>query len=100
MAGLTASIASLASLVQRSTVRSLAIAADMSKFAASIALHGLRLTIASKMVRSAALVASRGAVVANEASAISASVASSCWSTSSASGSWCGWIWAVALRPC
>jgi hypothetical protein len=97
MSGFTASIAGLTCLVQRSTVRSLAVTADMAKLAASIALHGLCLAIASEMVGSSALVACRRSIVANETSAVSATIASSWWSSSATSG-WCGWIWAIALR--
>ena len=97
MSGFTASIAGLTCLVQRSTVRSLAVTADMSKLAASIALHGLCLAITSEMVGSAALVAHCCAIVANKTSAKATSVASS-WRSTSAASSWCGWIWAIALR--
>ena len=84
MSSLTAPVARLASLVERSTVRGRAVPGDVSKLAASIALHGLSLAVASKVVRAAALVACRCAVVAGEATTISASVASS-WCTSSTS---------------
>jgi len=98
MSGFTASIAGLTSLVQRSTVWSLAVTADVSELATSIALHGLGLAIASKMVGPTALVARRCAIVANETSAIATSVASSRRSAGATSSSWCRWIWAVALR--
>lgn len=98
MSGLTASIAGLTSLVQWSTVRSLAIAADVSKFATGVALHGLSLAIPSEMVWPTALVACRSAIVPNEASAVSTSVTST-WRTSRATSSWgSGWSWAVALH--
>jgi len=56
--GLAALVANLALLrVDRAAVGRSAIPRDVSKLAASIALHGLSLAVAGKVVRSAALVA-------------------------------------------
>jgi len=46
----TALVASFASSVKRSTVRSCAIAGDMTELAACIAFHGLGLTVPSKVI--------------------------------------------------
>lgn len=54
---LTAAVASLASAVQRSAVRCSAVPRNVSKLAASIALHCLGLAIASEVIWSATLVA-------------------------------------------
>ena len=58
MASLATAVASLAGGVERASVRSSALARDMTQFSASITLHGLGLTVASKVVRTTALVAS------------------------------------------
>lgn len=58
VADLTTAVAGLAALaVEWATIWSGAITRDVSKFAASIALHGLSLAIASVVVRATALVA-------------------------------------------
>lgn len=98
VSSLATPVARLAGLVQWSAVRGSAIAADMSKFAASIALHGLSLAVASEMIWSTALVARSCAIVPNKATTVSASVASSWWSSGSTSRWCCVGIWAVALR--
>ena len=100
MSGLLASVASLTRRVQWPAVWSSAVSADMSELAAGVALHGLSLAIASKMVGSAALVARCRAVCSGEATAKSASVASSWWSSSSTSDRCCVRGWAVALDAC
>jgi hypothetical protein len=58
MTGLAASVASLASSVQGTTVGSSAVAGNVAQLAAGIALHGLCLAITSKVVRATTLVAS------------------------------------------
>jgi len=60
VAGLTTLIASLASSVKGTTIGCSAIARNVTKLAASIALHGLSLTISGEVVGSSALVASSG----------------------------------------
>lgn len=66
---LTAPVASLASSVERATVGGGAIARDVTKLAASIALHGLSLAITSEVVGTTALVASGRARATREATA-------------------------------
>lgn len=58
VASFATAVASLAGGVERASVRSSALARDMTKLPTSIALHGLGLTVASKVVRTTALVAS------------------------------------------
>ena len=99
MSSLSTPVASLACLVQRATVGSRTVSGNVSELAASITLHGLRLTVTSKVVWSSALVACSCAVVASKSTAISTTVAASCGSTSSSACWWClirGW--AVALH--
>lgn len=60
MASLTTLVAGLASSVQRAAVRGSAVTGDVTKLATSVALHGLSLAVAGKVVRSAALVAGSG----------------------------------------
>jgi hypothetical protein len=57
VAGLAAPVAGLASSVERATVRGRAVTGDVTELTASVALHGLSLAVASKVVRAAALVA-------------------------------------------
>lgn len=69
----------------------------MTKLAASIALHGLSLAVAGKVVRTAALVASR-CPVASKATAEPAAVATSSWRTAGTTTNWRSvGGWAVAL---
>lgn len=78
MAGLATLVAGLASSVQRATVGGGAVARDVTKLAACVALHRLRLTVTSEVIRAAALVAggrSRAARKAAAALGESASVA-------------------------
>ncbi|PVI06662.1 hypothetical protein DM02DRAFT_724010 [Periconia macrospinosa] len=75
VARLAASVAGLAGSVERAAVRSSAVARDVTKLAASVALHGLSLAVASKVVGSAALVAGGRATTSKatpEATTISA----------------------------
>jgi len=62
MASLTTSVARLASRVQWATVGSSAVAGNVTKLSAGIALHGLSLAIAGEVVRAAAFITGRGAV--------------------------------------
>jgi hypothetical protein len=66
VAGLTALIARLAGRVERTAVGSSAVAGDVAKLAASIALHGLSLAVAGKVVGTTALVARGRAGAAGE----------------------------------
>lgn len=68
MASLAALVAGLASSVQGAAVGSSAIPGDVAELAASIALHGLSLAIASEVVGATALVASSGTRAVGEAS--------------------------------
>jgi hypothetical protein len=70
VAGLTALVAGLASSVQRATVRGGAVTGDVTELATSVALHGLSLAVAGKVVWSTALVAGSGTgTTADEATA-------------------------------
>lgn len=69
MSSLVASVASLARRVERAASRRSALLTNMTQLSASIALHGLRLAVASKMVRPTALIASRGATRLESAAA-------------------------------
>lgn len=53
----SAAVAGLAGGVERTTVRGGAIAGDMARLAASVALHGLSLAVTSEVVRATTLVA-------------------------------------------
>ena len=76
VANLAASVAGFASFaIHGATVWRSTIPRDMAKLATSIALHGLSLAIASKMVGSAAFVASRRTRVATVASTHTATAA-------------------------
>lgn len=68
VASLAALVAGLASSVQGAAVGSSAIPGDVAELAASIALHGLSLAIASEVVGATALVASSGTRTVGEAS--------------------------------
>jgi len=75
VARLAASVAGLAGSVERAAVGSSAVARDVTKLAAGVALHSLSLAVASKVVGSAALVAGGRATTSKatpEATAISA----------------------------
>lgn len=67
VAGLAALVAGLAGSVERTAVGSGAIAGDVTELAAGVALHGLSLAVAGKVVRATALVAGSGASTASEA---------------------------------
>lgn len=70
MADLAALVAGLAGGVERAAVGGGAVTRDMTQLAASVALHGLGLAVAGKVVGAAALVASGGArATGNEATA-------------------------------
>lgn len=58
MTGFPATVAGLTGSVERPTVGRSAVARDVTKLAAGVALHSLCLTVAGKVVRSTALVAS------------------------------------------
>lgn len=66
MAGLAALVAGLAGSVEGAAVGSGAIAGDVAELAAGIALHGLSLAVASKVVRATALIAGSRASTASE----------------------------------
>lgn len=69
MASLAAAVTSLAGSVERATVRGSALARDVTKLTASIALHGLSLAIARKVVGATALVAGSRTRATSEATA-------------------------------
>lgn len=67
VACLTAAVAGLASGAKRTAIGSSAVARDVAELATSVALHGLRLAVARKVVGAAALVASRRTTAAEAA---------------------------------
>lgn len=73
MPSLAAAVARLARLVERPAVRRRAVARDVAKLAASVALHGLRLAVAREVVRATAFVAHRSAIGTREAATESTS---------------------------
>lgn len=66
MTSLAASVAGLASSVERTAVRGGAVAGDVTELAAGIALHSLSLAIAGKVVGTTALVAGSRTGTASE----------------------------------
>lgn len=66
VSSLAAPVAGLASSVEGTAVGSGAVTRDVTKLAASIALHGLGLAVSCKVVRPTALVASSGTSTASE----------------------------------
>ena len=75
MTSLTALVASLASSVKRTSIGSSAVAGDVAKLSARVALHSLGLAISGKVVGTTALVAGSGTRTATEtASAVAAGI--------------------------
>lgn len=73
VAGLTALVAGLASSVEGTAVGSGAVAGNVTQLTTSVALHGLSLAVAGKVVRAAALVAGgRSGTTAEATSAVAA----------------------------
>ena len=68
MASLATPVAGFASSVERATVRGRAVTGDVTELAASVALHGLSLAVASEVVGTTALVAA-GSTAASETTA-------------------------------
>lgn len=102
VANLTASVAGLTRCVQRTTIRCSAVSGDVSKLAASIAFHGLSLTVAREVIRSTTLVARRR-TISSKTTAHATTIASSCGSAGSTACRWCSCsigIRAVALSHC
>lgn len=71
MASLATPVAGLASSVERATVRGRAVTGDVTELAASVALHGLSLAVASEVVRATALVAAGSAATSETTTAAS-----------------------------
>jgi hypothetical protein len=71
VSSLTAPVAGLASSVKRATVRGRAVTGDVTELAASVALHGLSLAVASKVVGAAALVAASSTATSETTAAAS-----------------------------
>ena len=88
VAGLAAAVASLASSVEGTAVRSSAVARDVTELAAGVALHGLSLAVTGEVVGATTLVASRRTALTSEPTT-EASVAAT-GSTSSTTHSWVG----------
>lgn len=96
VAGLAARVARLAGGVERPAVGGGAVARDMAELAAGIALHRLRLAVASEVVWATALVAGGRARAAGEAAAHRRKTTAADDGASSKSGN--GGIGAVALE--
>lgn len=75
VAGFTTPVAGLAGSVERASVRGRAVTGDVTELAASVALHGLSLAVASEVVRATALVAA-GRTATSEATAAASKAAS------------------------
>lgn len=73
MASFAALVASLASRVQGTAIRRCAVSGDVTKLSTSVALHRLRLAVARKVVRPAALVAGSRPRATSEAASAEAS---------------------------
>lgn len=71
MASLTAPVAGLSGSVERTAVRGRAVTGDVTELAASVALHGLGLAVASEVVGSTALVAAGSAAASETTTAAS-----------------------------
>jgi hypothetical protein len=94
VARLAAAVAGLSRSVERTTVGSSAVARDVAQLSAGVALHGLGLAVARKVVRSTALVAS-GRARASGISSTEASCESATGSTSAATDTASGRVRAV-----
>lgn len=86
VASLTAPVAGLASSVERATVRGRAVTGDVTKLAASVALHGLSLAVASKVVGATALVAAGSTATGETTAAASEATAEGSASTTANRG--------------
>lgn len=100
MTSFAASIASLASSVQRAAVRSGTVARNMAKLATGVTLHGLRLAVTSEVVRTAALVAGSRTGTASESTSSSktASKATAAYRSTATHGARSDRVWAGALE--
>lgn len=85
VASLTASVAGLACSVERTTVRGRAVTGDVTKLAASVALHGLSLAVTSEVVGATALVAA-GSTATGEATATAGKATSEGSASTTANG--------------
>ena len=94
MSSFSTAVACLSSSVERSAVRSRAVARDVAKLAACVAFLRLRLTIASEVVGSSTLIAHSGTVVLEATAHAEPSTAAGGSTSSHASNTRC---WAVAL---
>jgi len=95
----TALVASLASSVERSTVRSGAVAGDMPELAACIAFHSLGLTVPGKVIWSSTLIASsRTGSTSKTTTGSESTTISTTRSTNATTSTWDGtcasWAWA------
>lgn len=90
VASLTAPVAGLASGVERATVRGGAVTGDVTKLAASVALHGLSLAVASEVVGTTALVAAGSTATGETTAAASEATAEGSASTTANRGNGSG----------
>jgi hypothetical protein len=86
VASLTTPVASLASSVERATVRGRAVTGNVTKLAASVALHGLSLAVASEVVGTTALVAAGSTATGETTAAASEATAEGSASTTANGG--------------
>ncbi len=97
VAGLTALVAGLAGSVEGTAVGGGAVAGDVTELAAGVALHGLSLAIAGKVVGATALVAGSRARAAGEATTREAAVAATAHGGTAAHGTGADGVGASAL---
>ena len=86
VASLTAPVAGLSGSVERATVRGRAVTGDVTKLAASVALHGLSLAVASEVVGTTALVAAGSTATGETTAAASEATAEGSASTTANRG--------------
>lgn len=97
MTSLTAAVASLAGSVEGAAVGGSAVARDVAELAAGVALHGLSLAVAGKVVGATALVAGSRARAAGEATTGEAAVAATAHGGTAAHGTRANGVGASAL---
>ena len=86
MASLTTPVAGLSSSVERAAVRGRAVTGDVTELAASVALHGLSLAVASEVVGTTALVAAGSTATGETTAAASEATAEGSASTTANGG--------------
>lgn len=103
VSSLTALVASFASSVERSTIRSSAVSGDMTELATGVAFHCLGLAISGKVIWPTALVAGCRARSTSKATTRSKSTTESTTRGTNTTAStwnraWASWAWACASQ--